>query len=338
MELKQKHKDYLKENNLNSVSDIAFHIERLKESGENRQMMLDLVWILVNEKSCLLDFFSAEKQDRINATRLKAEQPFEFSYTIKNQDNIPFYLDEVIYPFSWRPSQKTESTLNTKPVHSNPFNDGNYCPKKQRVEDAEKLRNEMVKNSGLEYVLLNMEEEDRKIYEKSVLEQLENIPEPTKADWIDFIGSSMKRGKIISYDSPLAPKQKDKVTTEDLKPSEVFPNLSKSHLEKGEIKNIGVKDNQKEQKAPIFTFCNQMKNAVEALAFRSLYGHERYKKYDEDWQNFSRVPNGEFEYSNAEFRHALEIGEDEDEEQHLVASAWNSIARLEIFLRNKVKS
>lgn len=98
----------------------------------------------------------------------------------------------------------------------------------------------------------------------------------------------------------------------------------------------GKKESQTVKKAPIFTFCKQMKNAVEKLALRSLYGHEKYEKGD-DWSNFARVPNADFEYSNSQFRHALEIGGEETEEEHLTASAWNAISRLEIYLRNKVK-
>ena len=75
----------------------------------------------------------------------------------------------------------------------------------------------------------------------------------------------------------------------------------------------GKKETQTVKKAPIFTFCKQMKNAVEKLALRSLYGHEKYEKGD-DWSNFARVPNADFEYSNSQFRHALEIGGEETEE------------------------
>lgn len=102
-----------------------------------------------------------------------------------------------------------------------------------------------------------------------------------------------------------------------------------------EIKTEGIKESQTVKKAPIFTYCKQMKNAIEALSLRSLYGHERYEKGD-DWENFSRVENGEFEYANASFRHALGIGE-EDEKNHLIAEAWNAVAKLEIYLRNNAK-
>ena len=99
----------------------------------------------------------------------------------------------------------------------------------------------------------------------------------------------------------------------------------------------GVKESQSVKKAPIFTYCKVNSLALEALAFRALYGHEKYKESDFDWQNFLRVPNAEEEYSNSMLRHALNIGEDETEEQHLIASAWNAVARLEVFLRNKKK-
>ncbi len=97
---------------------------------------------------------------------------------------------------------------------------------------------------------------------------------------------------------------------------------------------IGRKDSK--DKAPIFTFCKQFKLAIEQLALRSKLGHEKYIDKDQDWNNFSRVDNPDFEYGNAEFRHALGLGDDEDELGHRVATAWNAIAKLEIFLRNNL--
>ena len=101
-------------------------------------------------------------------------------------------------------------------------------------------------------------------------------------------------------------------------------------------KEIGVKQNKTEQKAPVFTYCKVNKNALEALSLRALYGHNKYKQFDKDWQNFTRVENGDFEYSNSLFRHALEIGGEETEEEHLIAAAWNAVARLEIYFRKKL--
>lgn len=107
-------------------------------------------------------------------------------------------------------------------------------------------------------------------------------------------------------------------------------NLIGDTLTMGQI--TGRKDSK--EKAPIYTFCKQFKLAIEQLALRSKLGHDKYEKGD-DWENFFRVTNPDYEYGNAEFRHALGIGDDEDETAHLVATAWNTIARLECHLRNK---
>jgi hypothetical protein len=94
----------------------------------------------------------------------------------------------------------------------------------------------------------------------------------------------------------------------------------------------GIKDSQTTQKAPIFTYCKVNKEAIEQLALRALEGHlGKYKEYDQDWKNFTRVENADEEYANANFRHSLEIGEDLELE-HYVASAWNAVARLQIHL------
>jgi hypothetical protein len=127
-------------------------------------------------------------------------------------------------------------------------------------------------------------------------------------------GGQLMRGKIITYNTSTSCKDVDKT---------------------GEIK-AGKKESQTFKKAPIFTFCKQMKNAIEEMAFRTEYGHDKYIEFDADYNNFARVDNGDEEYGNAQFRHALGIGHD-SELEHYVASAWDAVARLEIYLRNKVK-
>lgn len=89
------------------------------------------------------------------------------------------------------------------------------------------------------------------------------------------------------------------------------------------------------EKAPIYTFCLQFREAIEKLALRSLYGHKKYIETDHDWKNFERVENPDYEYSNASFRHALGLGED-TELDHYVASAWNAIARLQLYIKNNL--
>lgn len=123
------------------------------------------------------------------------------------------------------------------------------------------------------------------------------------------------------------------------KDSEIHKDDIITNTSRGEKETMGylqgVKEAQTIEKAPIFTYCKVNKNALEALSLRALYGHKKYKETDQDWQNFTRVPNALEEYANASFRHALGIGE-EDEETHLIASAWNAVAKLEVFLRDKL--
>lgn len=86
-------------------------------------------------------------------------------------------------------------------------------------------------------------------------------------------------------------------------------------------------------KAPVLTYCRQFSLAIEQLALRSKKGHQKYIDTDADWQNFSRIENPNFEYGNAMLRHAMGIGDDEDELGHYAAAAWNAVADLEMYLR-----
>ena len=168
---------------------------------------------------------------------------------------------------------------------------------------------------------------------KGVLEK-----DSSNNSFISGFGFNTKRGGTLNYRKPSSTRHKysgegdfhrcPNLSTEEMK--EVINNF--------ENRKIGVKESQAVKKAPIFTYCKVNSLALEALAFRALYGHEKYKATDQDWQNFTRVPNAEQEYGEALFRHALNIGKDETEEEHLIASAWNAVARLEVFLRNKNKN
>ena len=173
------------------------------------------------------------------------------------------------------------------------------------------------------------------------------------------LGSFGRRGRVINYSTRHKAREEGKFhkgIVGDLeginKPPKTLNGLQRyiSELEqykddvitnsnRGEKETMeylqGVKESQSVDKAPIFTYCKVNKNALEALSLRALYGHIKYKETDQDWQNFTRVPNALEEYANASFRHALGIGE-EDEETHLVAEAWNAVAKLEVFLRNKL--
>lgn len=260
---KKKHKKYLEDNNIKSLSELVPHIEVLKkEKGldiKSKQMILDFVYLLCNEETVLKSFF-AEKSSYFTSNECA-----NYSFTpIKT----PIIEEQI---------SKIRESLNKTPLIFKKCSPQCFC-------------DGSCKNT-----------------QSTLTNHISSI-----------INKNVKKEPI------------EKSETGGIK-------ANTSHTIPKENGLVGIKETQTTVKAPIFTYCKVNKNALEALAFRALYGHEKYNKngQDEDWQNFSRVPNGDFEYSNAEFRHALEIGQDENEEQHLVASAWNSIARLEIYLRNK---
>lgn len=90
-----------------------------------------------------------------------------------------------------------------------------------------------------------------------------------------------------------------------------------------------------DDKAPMGIMLRQFPLALEGVAQRSLYGHNKYKEFDHDWFNFKRAPDAINQYLNATVRHLAEIGDDEDSLEHLKAAAWNILATLQITLEKK---
>mgnify|MGYP003650666052 CR=1 FL=1 len=106
----------------------------------------------------------------------------------------------------------------------------------------------------------------------------------------------------------------------------------------GTIKEVFSKIDKKEgiklspEKAPVGKLFKQFPLAFEALAFRSKYGHEKYKEVDIDWMNWKRVPNAISEYEDAAGRHLLKLGNEETELEHLIAEVWNKMAVIQLTL------
>lgn len=205
MNFKQKHKDFLKENNLNSVTDIAWFVEKVKKDGGNRQMMFDLAYLLINEKDCLEFYFAAENKEQEEWDKLYKgikqfykEKPFSYLVdeapkvvTLKESpltlnDTFPRPLNEIV-TYMWRPKDNQEvGKLSVEKVHVHPniFNKGDYCAKRERVKDIDKEK--MTRPLAPEECFKTQEEKD-----------IEH-----------FV-------KFADY-NPLAPKQERDITTDDL--------------------------------------------------------------------------------------------------------------------------
>jgi hypothetical protein len=297
-------KDYLKKYRIDSEEQLAKHIEELKRNTiPNNEIIFPLVDLLVNEKAVLLSFFAENKKQEI------------FTRTI-----TPFFLDEVLGKCS-----------------TQCFCDGS-CKKPQEKN----LGGYKIPNVKVNATRHKAREEGK--FHKEIVGDLEGINRPPskyhvqKKDF-DYLKQLLNKTPS-SYDFKkvmdlvLVETEEDLVRIildEKIEKDDVITNSSRGEKETME----GVKESQSIDKAPVFTYCKVNKNALEALSLRALYGHKKYIETDQDWQNFTRVPNALEEYGNAAFRHALNIGE-EDEETHLIAEAWNSVAKLEVFLRNKL--
>lgn len=175
---------------------------------------------------------------------------------------------------------------------------------------------------------------DKKLTDTLVSNRLVGVPVKFSInDAVDYAMKSLDYSQ--GFHEGLSYSKDDVITNSSRGEKEMMKVFENTNQLKDFSEIVGVKESQTIEKAPIFTYCKVNKNALEALSLRALYGHKRYKETDEDWQNFTRVPNALDEYANAEFRHALGIGE-EDEETHLIAETWNAVAKLEVFLRNKL--
>lgn len=85
----------------------------------------------------------------------------------------------------------------------------------------------------------------------------------------------------------------------------------------------------------------QFPRALKAICSVSEYGHNKYIESDEDYLNFIRVPDAENQYRDAGLRHELERGINELDESgypHIYHKAWNALAELEIYERNRIRT
>lgn len=318
-------KDYLKKYRIDSEEQLAKHIEELKRNTKpNNEIIFPLVDLLLNEKSVLNSFFAENKKQEV------------FTRTV-----TPFFLDEMLGKCS-----------------TQCFCDGS-CKKPQEKKLGGYIKPNVYVNSTRH----KAREEGN--FHKEIVGDLEGINRPKSdeislkelkentinnislgLDFVDILGITLCDNRDYIYkliEKKISAKKDEiktaKLHTYPLTPEECFKDDTITNSNRGEKETMeylqGVKESQSVDKAPVFTYCKVNKNALEALSLRALYGHNKYKETDQDWQNFTRVPNALEEYGNAEFRHALNIGE-EDEETHLIASAWNAVAKLEVFLRNKL--
>ena len=87
--IKQRHKEYLIKNEIKDLTDLVNYIEILRNTsnlqGEDRQMLFDFAFLIVNEQSSLKSFFAENK----NPSK-------EFYNAFKQTTSSPTFMDEVL--------------------------------------------------------------------------------------------------------------------------------------------------------------------------------------------------------------------------------------------------
>jgi hypothetical protein len=160
-----------------------------------------------------------------------------------------------------------------------------------------------------------LERREEKIFKDWECTNLGVLQGATEADWVNSIGNSMKRGKIIKY-----------------KPSGTIGIEEITDIMKGKKENKG-----KPQLSILFT---QFPKALEAIAKCSEYGHLKYKSTDADYLNYQRVEGGSKAYADAGLRHRLYKKGTTDVESklpHYYHVAWNALAELELLIKENSK-
>lgn len=99
-----------------------------------------------------------------------------------------------------------------------------------------------------------------------------------------------------------------------------------------------------EGKLPIYqVLMVQFRHALQEVAKSSQAGNVKYSEGDLDWLNFTRVPNGQFQFLNAAMRHLMEAEDrtyNEDMKEygqirHRAQAIWNLLCSLELELRQE---
>ena len=321
-------KDYLKKYRIDSEESLAKHIEELKRNTiPNNEIIFPLVDLLLNEKSVLLSFFRENSKERGETAYIRTVTPFFLDEMLGKCSTQCFCDGSCKKPQEKKLGGYIKPNVYVNSTRHKAREEGNFH--KEIVGDLEGVN----KPKGVEVSLKELKENTINNVELGL--DIADILGITLCDNRDYIYKLIEK-KISAKKDKI---KTAKLHTYPLTPEECFKDDVITNSNRGEKETMeylqGVKESQSVDKAPIFTYCKVNKKALEALSLRALYGHIKYKETDSDWQNFTRVPNALEEYANASFRHALGIGE-EDEETHLVAEAWNAVAKLEVFLRNKL--
>lgn len=132
--MKEKVKNYLLENNINSEEQLATHILELRRNTFVKPILFELVDLLYNKKSVLLSFFAQKNSTKgiLNFTELEKSIITEKEQEELSRKHIekqkPFYLDEVMERI--QNQQYTQTYSSGRPLD---FHSYNYTEEEKKI-------------------------------------------------------------------------------------------------------------------------------------------------------------------------------------------------------------
>lgn len=200
--LKQKHKDYLINNEIKDLTDLVNYVEILRNTsnlkGEDRQMLFDFAFLITNEQLSLKSFFAENKnpsKEFFNAFKKFAENEDRYERVRGN-----FYrrlgddtLGIVVAEFD--SLENAKMFFKNSPTLIEAFY--NTCATNELIEKEEKSKNSPT-------------------FMDEVLDSNTTVTEVPNFDSI-ILGERPKRGKIIAYNNLTSCKDIDKVIEDSFK-------------------------------------------------------------------------------------------------------------------------
>jgi hypothetical protein len=324
--LKQKHKDYLIKNEIKDLTDLVNYVEILRNTsnlqGEDRQMLFDFAFLIVNEQSSLKSFFAENKNpSKVFYNAFKKSSENENIYE-RIRVNFYRYLDDnipCIVVAEFNSLENAKVFFRKYPALTEAF----YYT----YATNELLEKEEKSESSPTFI-------DEVINDLQDREELITVQVPVGALIVPKEEQVFWAKKILKENKTETSTEIPNFTPIDVE--KIFPKHAFDTIEKqnGEKETEGVKlDSKKPKIALLF---KQFPKALEAIARCSEYGHEKYKDTDSDYLNFKRVKEGSEAYANAGLRHRLQQGIDlESMLPHRYHVAWNALAELELLLEDK---
>lgn len=144
---KEKHKEYLVKNGIKTEDDLVIYLDILRNTinspKEDRQMLMDFAWLLINDKTSVSSFF-AETKSLQNKNIKELDKAFEgllgttpskeFYNAFKQTTSSPTFMDEVLEQANkekWNPLNELHERAGREMFNTIKDEDGQFNSTRQ---------------------------------------------------------------------------------------------------------------------------------------------------------------------------------------------------------------